>query len=216
MNPRSLHTIRDITWYTPETFKFRLERKGFTFKAGQNINIGIPRGGMNREYTIYSGEKDDFIDVLIRRVPDGSLTPRLALLKVGDQVEMHGPYSRFTLPEPVPAGTRFVFIANGTGVAPFHSMVSTFPGLDYQLIHGVRFRGDAYDAAFYGPRYQGCFTRDEGGAYRGRVTGYLKDRPQDKGAHFYICGNRDMINEAYEILRGQGIGGDQIHTETFF
>lgn len=216
MNPRTLHTLKSISWYTPETFCLRLERKGFSFKAGQNINIGIPKGGINREYTIYSGEGDDFIDVLIRRVEDGSLTPRLAQLSAGDQVEMHGPYSRFILPDPVPAGTRFVFVATGTGLAPFHSMVASYPNLDYQLVHGVRFQSDCYDKVFYGPRYHGCLTREDGGAHRGRVTGYLQEHPQDPGAHYYVCGNRDMINEAYEILRKQGISGDQIHTETFF
>jgi ferredoxin-NADP reductase len=194
-----------------------VERKGFPFKAGQNINMGIPGGGINREYTIYSGENDDFIDILVRQVQGGSLTPRLATLKAGDIVEVHGPYSRFMLPDPIPPQTRFVFVATGTGVAPFHSMVKTLPGIDYLLIHGVRQKDEAYDAGDYpSARYVTCLTREDGGSFRGRVTEYLRANPQGSQVYYYVCGNRAMINDLYDLLREQGVGGDHIMTEVFF
>ncbi|MBN8218936.1 MAG: oxidoreductase [Spirochaetes bacterium] len=216
MNPRTQHRILDLHWYTPASFRLRLERKGFPFKAGQNINMGIPGGGINREYTVYSGEHDDFIDILVRQVQGGSLTPRLAALKPGDIVEVHGPYSRFMLPDPIPSGARFVFVATGTGVAPFHSMVKTLPKLDYLLVHGVRQKDETYDAGDYpAERYLPCFTREDAG-FRGRVTDYLRAHPQGADAWYYVCGNRAMINDLYDLLRAQGVGGDHIMTEVFF
>jgi Na+-transporting NADH:ubiquinone oxidoreductase subunit NqrF len=53
-------------------------------------------------------------------------------------------------------------------------------------------------------------------AYAGRVTAYLRERPTPAGALHYLCGNRNMINEVYDILRDQGVSSSHIVTEVFF
>ena len=44
---------------------------------------------------MYSAAEDDFIDFLIREVPDGIISPRLASCKSGDLIEIGGPYGDF-------------------------------------------------------------------------------------------------------------------------
>jgi ferredoxin--NADP+ reductase/benzoate/toluate 1,2-dioxygenase reductase subunit len=120
--------------------------------------------------------------------------------------------------EPKDAETgKFVFIASGTGIAPFRSMVRTYPEIDYTLIHGVRHSIDAYDRQEYvSDRYILCSSRDAKGTYNGRLTGYLKDCIFANETNFYLCGNSDMIFDALEILKVKGFERDQIHCEVYF
>ena len=120
--------------------------------------------------------------------------------------------------EPKEAETgKFVFIASGTGIAPFRSIVRTYPDIDYTLIHGVRFANESYDKHEYaGDRYVLCTSRDTKGTYLGRLTGYLKDCTFAPETQFFLCGNSDMIFDALEILKAKGFERDQIHCEVYF
>jgi ferredoxin--NADP+ reductase/benzoate/toluate 1,2-dioxygenase reductase subunit len=132
-------------------------------------------------------------------------------------VEVHGPFGRFGMEREAAESGRFVFIASGTGIAPFRSMVRSYPEMDYKLIHGVRYSEEAYDRDEYAPeRYVLCSSRDSKGSYQGRLTGYLKMCKLEPETHFYLCGNSDMIFDSLEILKGKGFGREQIHCEVYF
>ena len=91
------------------------------------------------------------------------------------------------------------------------------PGLDYTILHGVRYAVDAFDPVHYdGGRVIRCVSREDAGDYRGRVTDYLRQNPVDEGASVYLCGNCDMIYEAYDILSDQGISRDRMFAEVYF
>ena len=49
-----------------------------------------------------------------------------------------------------------------------------------------------------------------------RLADYLRDNPVDPNAIVYLCGNRGMIVDAFEILRDQGVPGNNLFTEVFF
>ena len=68
-------------------------------RAGQCFSVGTRDLGINREYSMYSAAEDDFIDFLIREVPDGVISPRLASCNSGDLIEIGGPYGDFCLSE---------------------------------------------------------------------------------------------------------------------
>lgn len=213
----SLFRVLEIRHLAANCFRLRVERKDFVFKSGQCVNIGLPKSGVNREYSTYSGESEtSHMDFLIRQVEGGSVSPALAKLKAGDFVEIHGAYGSFTLP-PDAASRQFTFIATGTGIAPFHSFVKSVPGLDYRILHGIREKGEMYEVADYERgRYTACVSRTLGGDFHGRVTDYLKEHPADPARTFFLCGNRAMINEVYDLLRSQGVNGDRLFTEVFF
>lgn len=212
-----LHRVLDVLFLTPDCFRLTVERNGMAFTPGQCLNIGLPGAGVNREYSSYSSDRDEkTLAFLIRKIEGGDVSSRLAALRPGEAVEIHGSYGSFTLPSPVPAGARFVFLATGTGIAPFHSFVTSNPGLDYRVVHGVRRLDERYDRATYGERYFACVSGEAGGDFHGRLTAYLGAHPIDLGATHYLCGNRAMITEAYEILREKGLHGDRLVTEVFF
>ena len=202
---------------TDETFSLKLPQARFAFKAGQHISLGIKGDYQSREYSIYSGVNDNNLEVLVKEVENGYFTPKLRKLKAGDLVEIHGPFGKFGM-EPKDAETgKFVFIASGTGIAPFRSIVRTYPEIDYTLIHGVRYTTEAYDRREYAvDRYVLCSSRDQKGTFQGRLTVYLKNCTFTPEMQFYLCGNSDMIFDALEILKEKGFDRDQIHCEVYF
>jgi CDP-4-dehydro-6-deoxyglucose reductase len=75
-----------------------------------------------RVYSVASAPSREDLEFCIRRVPGGELTSDLAVdREVGDSVGPRGPYGDFHLEEP--SARDVVFLATGTGVAPFESMI---------------------------------------------------------------------------------------------
>jgi len=213
----SFYKIEEIRHLTGETFSLKLPRARFPFQAGQHLSLGIHGDYQSREYSIYSGENDANLEILVKEVDNGYFTPKLRKLKAGDLVEIHGPFGKFGMEAKAAETGKFVFIASGTGIAPFRSMVRTYPEIDYTLIHGVRLATEAYDRHEYASdRYVLCTSRDPKGTYPGRVTGYLKNCTFAPETDFYLCGNSDMIFDALEILKEKGFERDQIHCEVYF
>ena len=207
--------IRDLS---PSTYILRLERKKLNFKPGQCFNLGLKGSGINREYSIYSGVDDSYLEFLIKEVKRGSVSPALRKVKPGDEVALHGPYGAFTISSDKAKKTLFTFIATGTGIAPFHSFVRTYPDLDYRIINGVRTAEERYEYNDYDrKRLTTCVTRDDcWSGFKGRVTDYLQQHYIDPTQIYFLCGNQGMIQKSYDLLRIKGVSGDQIFTEAFF
>ncbi len=207
--------IRDLS---PSTYILRLERKKLNFKPGQCFNLGLKGSGINREYSIYSGVDDSYLEFLIKEVKRGSVSPALRKVKPGDEVALHGPYGAFTISSDKAKKTLFTFIATGTGIAPFHSFVRTYPDLDYRIINGVRTAEERYEYNDYDrKRLTTCVTRDDcWSGFKGRVTDYLQQYYIDPTQIYFLCGNQGMIQKGYDLLRIKGVSGDQIFTEAFF
>lgn len=213
-----LHEIIQVRNLTDSTFVIRLERKGLPFKTGQHINAGPANSQYTREYSIYSGENDDYIEILVKEVLDGFISPVLKQKRPGDMLKIEEPVGYFSLPRKLSPDDKLLFVATGTGISPFHSFIKTYPDINYTLIHGIRNTEEKYEAEFYEPgRYIPCTSRQKStSSYFGRVTDYLEENPPEKGTRCYLCGNRDMIQDAYDILTQKGIPMEMIHAEVYF
>ena len=202
---------------TENTFVLTLPKSRFKFEAGQHISLSIMGDYQSREYSIYSAEESKNLEILVKEVEGGYFSPKLKDLKPGDMVEVHGPFGKFGINRKKLKSHKHVFIASGTGIAPFHSMVKSFEGLNYQLIHGVRYSNEAYEKEDYERgRYTLCVSRDEKGDFKGRLTSYLKQIQFEKNTCFYLCGNSDMIFDAMEILKNKGFDRDDVTVEVYF
>jgi ferredoxin--NADP+ reductase len=200
-----------------ETFVLRSERPKSPIIAGQCFSVGTSNLRINREYSMYSGASDPYVDFLIRRIDGGTVSSELCSLQEGDEIEIGGPYGDFCLAEDSIAKKRFVFIASGTGIAPFHSFYKTYPDLNFEILHGIRFEGEDYDSNVYPiGRYKSYVSKPEKKNTPQRVTDELSKRKIKEDEIYYLCGNRSMIIDCIQILRSQGIHGDAIYTETFF
>ena len=211
--------LRETRRLSAGTFELRLSRpEGFSFRAGQHIRLRCQ--GLEREYSLTTGPDDDPLALCIRHVPGGALTPRLASLEPGSELLFSGPHGYFAFrPSDRPA----VFVATGTGIAPFAAMARS--GVkDFLLLHGVRESEElCYESLFraaarrFVPCLTGCGSaqRPRPDVFSGRVTAYLEANLPRRASDFYLCGREEMIRDV-TLLVDDAFPGSRVYSEVFF
>jgi ferredoxin-NADP reductase len=213
----SLHEVISVKDVSPTVFVVRLTRNNLKFKTGQHINVGPAESGYTREYSIYSGEGEDFLEILVKEVLKGWVSPQLHQLKAGAQVMVEPPLGYFCLPDTWQNDEKQLFVATGTGIAPYHSFLRTHPQLNYHLLHGINDASEACQKTFYSPQNLTlCTSRKQDGDFHGRVTHWLQQNDLSPYQHIYLCGNRNMINDAFTLLNEKGFPMENIHAEAYF
>jgi ferredoxin--NADP+ reductase len=211
------------------------------FKPGQYVALGLPGEAprpdtyppeesppaadkiIKRAYSIGSSPTErEFLEFYVAVVPTGALTSRLVCLKEGDRLFCAPKITgHFTL-DPIPGDSDLLFVATGTGLAPFTSMMgssNTWEGSRrITLLHGVRHAADlGYQEEIagwrqqYGDRlsYIPFTSRGEppAGGRRGHVTSYFTEPSTDCSTerhHVLLCGNPAMIDSVEALLTEQG------------
>jgi ferredoxin--NADP+ reductase len=209
--------VVEINQQISETSALLSFRRDFEFKAGQVINLTTNKNIQARMYSIASAEKDERVDVLYKIIPDGKLTPRLIDLQKGDKILISQPFGKFFGTEK-PAW----FIATGTGIAPFLSMLRSGIHRNKILIHGSRSDDDFYFSAelndILNEHYIRCYSgKEKTENYLGRVTDFLSqynELPKDN--KYYLCGSAEMVVETRDLLIDKGIPFQQILSEIYF
>jgi ferredoxin--NADP+ reductase len=213
---RTIRRVLDVRPLSESAYVLRVERSGLEFSPGQYINVGVAGRADMREYSVYSGAGEDCLEILVKEVEGGLVSRRLRRLQAGDEVAVEGPFGFFTMGEQARRERSFLFVATGTGISPFHSFAKSYPRLDYRLLHGVRATSECYEHEVFADRVTTCVSRGGGGSFAGRVTDWLRAHPADPSWLCYLCGNCDMIYEAFDILRGQGVPSRQLFAEVYF
>jgi ferredoxin/flavodoxin---NADP+ reductase len=210
--------IIGVQHITESVFVLKLEKNNYRFQAGQYLTLLVPGFEKAKEYSIYSGENDECIELLIKEIGGGEMSNSLRHLKAGTKVEIGGPFGIMVLDRQALIDEKpIVFIATGTGIAPFHSMIKTNPSMNYSLFHGVRYAAENYGSLHFDRlRYTLCTSRDEEGSFKGRVSDYFRETSIDAHSLFYLCGSSEMVNEMMQLLREKGILRDNIRTEIFY
>lgn len=115
-----------------------------------------------------------------------------------------------------------IFISTGSGIAPYRSYILSNNISNFRLIHGVRTTDDIVETeTFSKGDVEYCISRENNHNYfKGRVTDYLNEVDNDlfsKDNMFFICGNKDMIADVYDLLINKyNISSSNIDSETFF
>ena len=148
IHPRRLQLkVKQIIAETASAKTFRLESKDGKlpyFRAGQYINLFAEIDGVrtSRPYSISSSPGKPYYDITVRRV-DGGFVSHFLLdkVKVGDSFESTGPNGYFYY-EPLMDSSDLVFLAGGSGAAPFMSIIRETidkkAALNIHLIYGSR------------------------------------------------------------------------------
>lgn len=211
------YTVSEIRNLSDATYVVRFSRRGMVFRPGQHLVVGALGMSDAREYSIYSGKDEEYLEIIVREVENGIVSRKLRRLNPGNNLEVSGPYGFFLTNAQPPVNKKILFIASGTGIAPFHSFVKTYPNADYTIVHGIRTIDEAYEKESYASgRYISCTSRDEKGDFHGRVTAYLKTIDIEKDTMVYLCGNSDMVFESIDILQEKGLSNSHIFTEVYF
>lgn len=210
-------TVLQVRRLTEATFVLRVDRCGLPFRAGQCVDLGFAGEPLRREYSIYSAESDPYFEFLIRETRTAGLSERLARAVPGDALDLETPRGDFVIPPTGGLPRRYLFVATGTGIAPFHAMIRSHPALDFRVLHGVRYLRERYDLEDYPrDRYAACVSREPGGDTFGRVTRELRRVPITPDLHVYLCGNCDMVYEGFALLQERGMPRERMKTEVFF
>lgn len=211
----STYQILNIRKISEHCALITTERPDVDVRPGQCFSVGIPGMGVNREYSMASNSQSEYLEFLVRGVGDGLVSQRLLESRAGSLLEINGPFGEFCLPEKT-HGINFLFVASGTGIAPFHSFVKSVPQLEYTVLHGIRFPDETYEKEVFAEgRYIPCISRNPKGKSL-RVTDVLHEYTSLPNLIVYLCGNRHMIVDVTDILRSHGVDGDRIISEVFF
>jgi NAD(P)H-flavin reductase len=238
-------TVSRITVMTPSVKSYTLTLQGdarFRFKPGQYVQLYVPKEGTTvaKPYSIASPpDQEREIELCIKRVEGGYVSNYYDRLVGGESFEIRGPIGKFHLKEPVDSD--LIFLATGTGIAPFRSMLRGLFSLEQGqggwapygvgmarqvwLFFGVRHE----DEILYEPEFRHMAARHPNFHFIPTVsrprqwpgaTGYVQDHlphyissSADKQA--YVCGLLPMIEAARTALKGLGFVREQIHYEIY-
>ena len=201
------------------------------FIAGQFISVVLPRDGkvIRRAYSIASPpEEPRHLNLVIKRVEGGAVTNWFWTLKPGDRFRVHGPFGKFILPEKVDFEP--LFIATGTGVAPFRSMIYSLLSTRFKgrmaLLFGARFETmipyheEFLDLARRHPQFTYLPTVSRPTpAWKG-ASGYVQTQVEKlltnpSAVRVYICGLNEMIQPVQEVCLKAGLPKDRISYEKY-
>lgn len=189
----------------------------FDFEPGQVIKLAWADDMEPRLYSIASGEKERNIRILFNVVNDGTLTPKLASIKPGDKLYASKAFGKFICGE----GPAW-WIAAGTGIAPFSSMLRSGMSKNKVLIHGGKYQDSFYFSDEFqkelGENYIRCSSQEKvEGAFHGRLTSYLRELNNlPKNSVYYLCGSSEMVVETRDILISKDIPFGNIVSEIYF
>jgi ferredoxin-NADP reductase len=229
-----LCTVKGFKMLTPTVFELTFETdKPFEFQAGQFISCVIPGAGpkgrdLRRAYSIASAPEVRPVELCVKVVEEGPGTQYLYKLRPGDTFRGFAPYGDFVYE--AKAARHAMFIATGTGIAPFRSMALSqqyrdAPPVSAECLLGVRGEEELLyvDDMSRLPslKWVTAVTRPKDGfsGFRGRVTDYLRQLGPEfpwLETDYYLCGNGEMIKEVKELLAAQGVDKESVHQEKYY
>jgi ferredoxin-NADP reductase len=211
--------VAAVRRHGPAVFELQLHREGIPFVPGDCLALYAEDGRVSRPYSIASGTDEDILRFVIRRMPGGTVSEYLSDRKPGDVVRVSPPFGWFH-PGAQANQRPFVFIATGTGVAPFLSHLRSRPAVPPSaLLYGVRENHDAVDLEWLrgaAPLRLAVSREKVHGGHHGRVTDLLDELPVNGDTDYYLCGLDAMIDDVTTWLEGHGVDIAHIHRECFF
>lgn len=120
-------TVTQVTHWTDRLFSFRVTRpRSLRFRSGEFVMIGLMGDNgkpLLRAYSIASPAWDEELEFYSIKVPDGPLTSKLQHIQVGDEIILRPKPVGTLVHDALLPGKRLWFLATGTGLAPFASLM---------------------------------------------------------------------------------------------
>ncbi|MDU7098135.1 MAG: ferredoxin--NADP(+) reductase [Enterobacter sp.] len=200
--------VTKIQFWTDALFSLTLHAPVHPFKAGQFAKLGLD----------VDGER-----VLVT-VPDGKLSPRLAALKPGDDVQIVSEAAGFFVLEEIPDCDTLWMLATGTAIGPYLSILQYGKDLErfknIVLVHAARYAADlsylpqmqALEQQYGGKlKIQTVVSRETvAGTLTGRVPALIENGALEEAvglpmtaetSHVMLCGNPQMVRDTQQLLK---------------
>lgn len=216
--------------WSERLFSLRIRAPLGEFKAGQFVRVALDIDGerVARPYSLVNAPGEEPLEIYFNIVEQGPLTPRLAGLRPGENIEIADSASGFLVIDEVPPSRHLWLLATGTGIGPFLSSLKTAqPWQRFDrvvLAYSVRTRDelsymDTIRRLGENHPEQFCFapfvTRESvDDAFNKRITEAIESGELEQHAgiaisaddsHVMMCGNSAMISQVSELLHARGM-----------
>jgi phenol/toluene 2-monooxygenase (NADH) P5/A5 len=225
--------IENATYNTRRFWIEVPDMEAFDFKPGQFVTIDFPiHEKPNKRWRSYSisswPDGTNVFELVIVLLEGGAGTTYLFNeVDVGSELTFRGPQGVFVLPATMDKD--IFLICTGTGIAPFRSMshyikIHSVPHENIYIIFGCRTQKDLlyYDelkqlqSELHQFHFIPTLSREKWEGCCGYVHPVYEDLClQKQPAYFYLCGWKNMIDEAKKRILAMGYDRKAIHQELY-
>ncbi len=213
-----------------------LDPRMIDFTPGAYVQLAAPAYGNNpdpvyRAYSLASSPDDSgHIELIIRLVPGGICTTWVfEHLLIGQEISFNGPHGDFRLQD---TDADMIFIAGGSGMAPFRSMLQHMkahgPARTCTYFFGAVQARDMFQldemAALeqalpdfrFVPALSAPLAEDDWQGETGLITDVV-DRhfPECSDKEAYLCGSPGMIDACIKVLTKNGMPEENVFYDKF-
>jgi len=220
--------IEKIQW-NERLFSLRIKCAFESFESGQFVRVALDIDGerVARPYSLVNTPDDDYLEIYFNIVEEGPLTPKLALLEVGDEIFVTDKANGFLTVSEIPECKNLWLLATGTGVGPFLSILKgekvwqrfekIVLGYSVRNLSELSYRQQIETIEKqHGEQFVFVpfITREKvEGAMSQRITVCLEDGSLeqqvgvniDENSHIMMCGNSAMLSSVSEVLAKRGL-----------
>ncbi|MEX0562859.1 ferredoxin--NADP(+) reductase [Raoultella terrigena] len=218
--------VTKVEFWTDALFSLHVRAPVHPFTAGQFAKLGLDVDGerVQRAYSYVNAPSNPDLEFYLVTVPEGKLSPRLAALKPGDDVQIVSEAAGFFVLEELPDCDTLWMLATGTAIGPYLSILEEGKDLErfnsLVLVHAARYAADlsylpqmqALEEKYKGKlRIQSVVSRETvPGMLTGRIpflieTGALEEAVglamSADNSHVMLCGNPQMVRDTQQLLK---------------
>ncbi|MEW5561586.1 ferredoxin--NADP(+) reductase [Enterobacter asburiae] len=218
--------VTKVEYWTDALFSLTVHAPVHPFTAGQFTKLGLEIDGerVQRAYSYVNAPNNPDLEFYLVTVPEGKLSPRLAALKPGDEVQVVSEAAGFFVLDEVPDCETLWMLATGTALGPYLSILQEGKDLarfkNLVLVHAVRYAADLsylplmlelqkrYEGKL---RIQTVVSRESvPGSLTGRVPALIESGELEAAAgltmttensHVMLCGNPQMVRDTQQLLK---------------
>jgi ferredoxin-NADP reductase/ferredoxin len=223
--------VIDKTWLNDDILRLCLVRpEALEYKAGQFINLIQSETKLTRSYSLASLPCENFMELHIKRVPDGRMSNWLCdNLQCGDNIEISGPSGACYYQQGKPEQD-IILAGVGTGLAPLYGILRDALESDHQghiyLFHaslnqqGLYYQDEIQDMVrdVKNLSYIPCVLQGNAPANgkQGMIDKVIIDELGDcTGKRAYLCGDDAVVQTMKSTLLQHGLTEQDILADAF-
>lgn len=219
-------TVIETKFWTDSLFSLIINAPIKPFIAGQYAKLALEIEGerIQRAYSYVNAPSNDRLEFYFVIVPEGKLSPKLAQLQSGDNLQITDEAAGFFVLDEIPDCQNLWMLSTGTAIGPFLSILEEGKDLDrfeyIVLLHAVRYQQDLS----YLPQMKALslrypnklrlvtvVSREQcGSSLYGRVPALIENQALEQAtgvtldaasSHVMLCGNPEMVRDTRDMLK---------------
>ncbi|MGO2305380.1 MAG: ferredoxin--NADP(+) reductase [Providencia sp.] len=218
--------VVEAKFWTESLFSLVINAPIKPFTAGQYAKLALEIDGerIQRAYSYVNAPSDNQLEFYFVIVPNGKLSPKLAQLQPGDEIQITDEATGFFVLDEIPECQNLWMLSTGTAIGPFLSILQEGKGLErfknIVLLHAVRYHRDLSYLPLMKKleqQYQGklqivtVVSREHAeGSLQGRVPALIENHALEEAVgiplspdtcHVMLCGNPEMVRDTRDMLK---------------